>query len=43
MDQWRLLKREFVFQTRFDSFEDLVVRIKTYIDWYNTQRISLKS
>lgn len=38
-----ILKREFIFQTHFDSFEDLVVRTEAYIDWYNTQRISLKS
>lgn len=34
-----LLKREFVFQTHFSSYEDLVVRTSTYIDWFNTKRI----
>lgn len=34
-----LLKREFVFQTHFSSFEDLVVRTSNYINWFNTKRI----
>ncbi|WP_186433202.1 IS3 family transposase, partial [Oenococcus oeni] len=36
-----LLKREFIFQTRFTSFEDLVLRVENYINWYNTERIRL--
>ncbi|WP_373880233.1 IS3 family transposase [Levilactobacillus brevis] len=35
------LKREFIFQTRFTSFEDLVLRIENYINWYNTERIRI--
>ncbi|WP_010078049.1 IS3 family transposase, partial [Liquorilactobacillus mali] len=34
-----LLKREFVFQTHFSSFEDLILRISNYINWFNTERI----
>lgn len=36
-----LLKREFVFQTHFTSFEDLVIRTSNYIDWFNTKRIRI--
>ncbi|WP_192935935.1 DDE-type integrase/transposase/recombinase, partial [Oenococcus oeni] len=36
-----LLKREFIFQTRFTSFEDLVLRVENYINWYNTERIRI--
>lgn len=34
-----LLKREFVFLTRFNSLSDLILRVENYIHWYNTDRI----
>jgi transposase InsO family protein len=34
-----LLKREFIFQTYFSSFEDLLLRVSNYIGWFNTKRI----
>ncbi|WP_413627964.1 IS3 family transposase [Fructilactobacillus vespulae] len=34
-----LLKREFIFQTRFDNYSDLVIRINNYINWFNSERI----
>jgi len=34
-----LLKREFVYQTHFTSYEDLVLRTEKYIQWYNNQRL----
>ncbi|WP_172874452.1 MULTISPECIES: IS3 family transposase [Lentilactobacillus] len=38
-----LLKREIIFQTRFTSFEDLVLQSgELYINWYNTERIKIE-
>ncbi|POH15125.1 transposase [Fructilactobacillus sanfranciscensis] len=36
-----ILKREFAFQTRFTSFEDVVLKTENYIHWYNTERIRI--
>ncbi|MHA8111487.1 IS3 family transposase [Lactobacillaceae bacterium Melli_B4] len=36
-----LLKREFVFLTKFSSFDDLVLRTENYIHWYNNDRIRI--
>lgn len=34
-----ILKREFAFQTRFTSYEELILKTENYIHWYNTIRI----
>lgn len=36
-----ILKREFVYQTRFNSYEDLLLQTEKYIQWYNTERIRI--
>ena len=36
-----ILKREFAFQTRFTSFEDVVLKTENYIHWCNTERIRI--
>ncbi|WP_225362003.1 integrase core domain-containing protein [Fructilactobacillus sanfranciscensis] len=38
---YSILKREFAFQTRFTSFEDVVLKTEKYIHWYNTERIRI--
>ena len=36
-----ILKREFVYQTRFNSYEDLLLPTEKYIQWYKTERIRI--
>ncbi|MCP9334496.1 IS3 family transposase [Lentilactobacillus hilgardii] len=38
-----LLKLECIFQTRFTSFEGLVLGVKNYINWYNTKKLDFNS
>lgn len=34
-----LLKREFVYLTRFKSYDDLILKVENYMYWYNHSRI----
>ncbi|WP_373695354.1 IS3 family transposase [Nicoliella lavandulae] len=36
-----MLKRELVFQTKFESIEEAIAGIDWYVRWYNNERISL--
>ncbi|KRL97422.1 transposase [Liquorilactobacillus satsumensis DSM 16230 = JCM 12392] len=36
-----MLKRELVFQTKFESIEEVIASIDWYVRWYNKERISL--
>lgn len=37
-----LLKSELFYLQKFNSYEDFLVRLEEYIDYYNTERIKLK-
>jgi putative transposase len=36
-----MLKREYVFQTKFENIDEVIAGIDWYIRWYNNERISL--
>lgn len=36
-----VLKREFIYLTKFKSYDDLVLRTENYVHWYNHERIRI--
>ncbi|WP_419155340.1 integrase core domain-containing protein [Weissella minor] len=34
-----ILKREFVYLTKFKNYDDLILKIENYLYWYNHNRI----